>query len=84
MYTLCTEVTKLDVKCVLCDQVEELKDNSIEAKKLRNRRMHMYLCSPCNDRITKKTKERHSTGNFQLYRKKPTNNSILKKKHPSH
>jgi len=72
----------LDVKCVLCDQVEELKDDSIEAKKLRNRRMHMYLCSPCYERIASRTKERHTTGNFQLYQKKTKKDNILKKKHP--
>ena len=72
----------MDVKCVLCDQVEQLEDNSIEAKKLRNRRMHMYLCSTCNDRITTRTNERHATKNFRLYKKKTKGNSILKKKNP--
>lgn len=72
----------MDVKCVLCDQIEELKDDSIEAKKLRNRRMHMYLCSPCNERITTRTKERHSTEKFRLYRKNTVGNSLLKKKDP--
>lgn len=72
----------MDVKCVLCDQIEELKDDSLEAKKLRNRRMHMYLCSECNERITVRTKERHTTGKFHLYKNKSKKESIFKKKHP--
>lgn len=75
-------MNKLDVKCVICDQVEQLKDDSIEAKKLRNRRMRMYLCSTCDERIAKKTKERHTTGDFHLYKNKSLNKSILKEKHP--
>lgn len=73
----------MDVKCVICDAVEELKDDSIEAKKLRNRRTRMYLCTECSDRITVKTKARHTTGNFHLYKEKNKKNSIIKKKHPT-
>lgn len=59
----------MQVKCVICDQVESIDDQSLQAKRLRNRRIHMYLCQPCYNRIDEKTKERHATGNFHLYRK---------------
>lgn len=60
----------MNVKCVLCDKVEEIKDDSIEAKMLRNRRTHMYICQTCDQRITDKTLKRHATGNFNLYSSK--------------
>ncbi|WP_430786188.1 YlaI family protein [Virgibacillus flavescens] len=59
----------MQVKCVICDEIESIEDDSLQAKRLRNRRIHMYLCEPCYNRIEKKTKERHATGNFRLYRK---------------
>jgi len=58
----------MQVKCTICDRIDELNDNSFEAKRLRNRRTHMYLCSECNERINIKTKARHNTGNFNLYK----------------
>ncbi|MBP1968234.1 uncharacterized protein YlaI [Virgibacillus natechei] len=67
----------MQVKCAICDHVEELEDYSLEAKKLRNRRIHMYTCSPCYERIEYKTNQRHATGNFQLYRKKKQKNDLI-------
>ncbi|MBM7703364.1 YlaI family protein [Metabacillus iocasae] len=55
------------VKCVLCDKIESVDDESSVAKKLRNRPIHTYMCAPCQDRIAQRTKERASTGNFKLY-----------------
>lgn len=46
------------VQCILCDAVHELDDNSLEAKKLRNKPLHTYMCVDCSERITEKT-ERH-------------------------
>lgn len=57
----------MQVKCVICDIVESIEENSPEAKKLRNRRIHMYLCQNCHQRITDKTNKRHNSGNFKLY-----------------
>ncbi|MFZ3579616.1 YlaI family protein [Virgibacillus sp. DJP39] len=59
----------MQVKCVICDIIESIDDNSLQAKRLRNRRIHMYLCESCYTRIEQKTNERHATGDFQLYRK---------------
>lgn len=57
----------MQVKCTICDQIDSLQDNSLLAKRLRNRRIYMYLCKDCYTRIELKTKERHATGNFHLY-----------------
>lgn len=58
------------VKCVLCDKIETIKDESLQAKRLRNRPIHTYMCKECDERITEKTKERVDTGNFKLYQSK--------------
>ncbi|MDQ0217217.1 DUF2197 domain-containing protein [Peribacillus cavernae] len=56
------------VKCVICDNIESIPDYSPEAKKLRNRPIHTYMCQTCHLRIEEKTKNRAETGNFRLYR----------------
>ncbi|MCA1029918.1 YlaI family protein [Bacillus timonensis] len=58
------------VKCVLCDKIEQINDETSIAKRLRNRPIHTYMCNECNNRIEKRTNERIETGNFKLYRKK--------------
>ncbi|RDU38436.1 DUF2197 domain-containing protein [Neobacillus piezotolerans] len=58
------------VKCVLCDTIEMIPDESPEAKRLRNRPIHTYMCIPCHDRIAERTNERIASGNFRLYRTK--------------
>ncbi|RCW70840.1 YlaI family protein [Saliterribacillus persicus] len=65
------------VKCVICDVIDNIDSNSPEAKKLRNRRIHTYLCKECNDRITEKTQARIATGNFHLYRKQNDEDSYI-------
>ncbi|MUK89572.1 DUF2197 domain-containing protein [Ornithinibacillus sp. L9] len=67
----------MQVKCVICDKVEGIGDDSLEAKRLRNRRIHMYLCDPCYDRVEKNTNKRHATGNFRLYREKKNSNELI-------
>lgn len=57
----------MQVKCTICDKVDELKDDAFQAKRLRNRRTYMYLCDECDDRIAQKTQARHATGKFKLY-----------------
>ena len=66
----------MQVKCVLCDNVEGIDDFSLEAKRLRNRKIILYLCKECQDRISEKTKQRHATGNFHLYEEKKNNDLI--------
>jgi uncharacterized protein YlaI len=56
------------VKCVICDQIESIEDDSFQAKRLRNRPIHTFMCKSCEERITKRTNERIATGNFKLYR----------------
>lgn len=58
----------MNVKCVICDQIESIPDDSPEAKKLRNRPIHTFMCQACYTRIENRTSERISTGNFRLYR----------------
>ncbi|SDJ75113.1 YlaI family protein [Sediminibacillus albus] len=65
------------VKCVICDSIESIDSNSLQAKRLRNRRIHMYLCQTCYARVEKNTKKRHATGNFRLYKEKKKNNSLI-------
>ncbi len=56
------------VKCALCEIIEDIDDYSLQAKRLRNRPIHTYMCEKCHDRIAEKTEKRVSTGNFQFYR----------------
>ncbi|WML38955.1 YlaI family protein [Neobacillus sp. OS1-2] len=58
------------VKCVICDKIEAIEDESLIAKRLRNRPIHTYMCDNCSTRITEKTNARIDTGNFRLYRTK--------------
>ena len=58
------------VKCVICDKIETIEDESFVAKRLRNRPIHTYMCKECNTRITVKTNARFESGNFRLFRTK--------------
>lgn len=59
------------VKCVICDAINDLNDDSLEAKRLRNRPIHTYMCQTCHDRIAKNTETRIATGNFRFFRTSP-------------
>ncbi|WP_108669836.1 YlaI family protein [Peribacillus acanthi] len=56
------------VKCVICDKIENIDSNSLQAKRLRNRPIHTYMCNPCHERIEDKTNKRLETGNFRFNR----------------
>ncbi|MBM7647266.1 uncharacterized protein YlaI [Bacillus ectoiniformans] len=56
------------VKCILCDKIDKLDDNLLEAKRLRNRPIHTYTCPSCKERITEKTEQRIASGKFHVYR----------------
>lgn len=58
------------VKCVICDKIESIEDETLMAKRLRNRPIHTYMCKECHDRIEVKTKDRLSTGKFRVYRER--------------
>ncbi|WP_182199041.1 YlaI family protein [Paraliobacillus salinarum] len=57
----------MKVKCPICDKVDNIDPDSPLAKKLRNRRKHLYLCPSCSERIGENTKRRHETGDFKLF-----------------
>lgn len=59
------------VKCVICDKIEKIDDESLIAKRLRNRPIHTYMCKDCSKRIAEKTNDRIATGNFRFYRARP-------------
>ncbi|MFS0782447.1 YlaI family protein [Bacillus sp. 1P06AnD] len=61
----------MKVKCVICDTIETINNDSPVAKKLRNRPIHTYMCQVCHDRIAERTNDRLQTGNFQFH--KPEN-----------
>jgi uncharacterized protein YlaI len=63
----------MKVKCVLCDRIDTIDDESLLAKRLRNRPIHTYMCEECYDRIAEKTKARLATGKFRIYRSKLPN-----------
>lgn len=57
------------VKCVLCDKIETIDDDTPLAKRLRNRPIHTFMCDDCHTRITEKTKKHLASDSFKLYRK---------------
>jgi uncharacterized protein YlaI len=63
------------VKCVICDKVETIEDETLIAKRLRNRPIHTYMCNTCNERIEVKTNARIATGKFKLYQDKKSEDS---------
>ncbi|MFC4556975.1 YlaI family protein [Virgibacillus kekensis] len=67
----------MKVKCVLCDVIEDIEDYSLQAKRLRNRKINMYLCEECYSRIDSNTKKRHATGDFQLYRERKKKKDLI-------
>jgi len=67
----------MQVKCALCDIIDSLEDESFQAKRLRNRRLNLYICNQCYKRIEKRTKERHATGNFNLYKEKIEKDELI-------
>jgi uncharacterized protein YlaI len=61
------------VKCVICDKIERIDDESLVAKRLRNRPIHTYMCTSCSSRIEEKTKARLATGKFRFFRARTNN-----------
>ncbi|NGP44386.1 YlaI family protein [Bacillaceae bacterium SIJ1] len=45
----------MKVKCALCESIHTIDNWSIQAKRLRNRPIHTFLCHDCHSRITEKT-----------------------------
>lgn len=58
------------VRCFICEQVDTIEDESPQAKKLRNRPIHTYLCQSCHTRISEKTEARKQTGHFKMFETK--------------
>lgn len=63
------------VKCVICDKIENITDDSLVAKRLRNRPIHTYMCDECHNRIEAKTNVRIASGNFRLFRSVETDDN---------
>lgn len=63
----------MNVQCAICDAIHTYDDDSITAKKLKNRWIRTYLCPKCDERIRVNTKKRLETGSFIFHkeRKKP-------------
>lgn len=53
------------VKCVICEKINVLENDSIIAKRLRNHPIHTYMCPECDKRIAEKTASRIATGKFR-------------------
>jgi len=62
----------MKVKCILCDDIHELLDNSLEAKRLRNHLDKIYMCPDCSQRITKKLESHSIERRTQPFKKKQT------------
>jgi len=45
----------MKVQCILCDKIETIDEDTLIAKRLKNRPIHTYMCDDCHERITKKT-----------------------------
>lgn len=58
------------VQCVICDEIEKIDSYCLQAKRLRNRRIHTYMCQSCHDRIEANTNKRLETGNFRFNRER--------------
>lgn len=54
----------MNVQCVMCDKIKQIQDETMLAKKLRNRPIHTFMCESCQTRIEEKTVARIETGNF--------------------
>ncbi|WP_047981391.1 YlaI family protein [Ornithinibacillus contaminans] len=67
----------MQVKCVICDTVNTIEDYSLQAKRLRNRKINMYLCPNCDNRIKENTLKRHETGMFRLYEEKKKEDELI-------
>lgn len=61
------EVKTMRVKCIICDTINQIDDDSPLAKRLRNRPIHTYMCDECYDRVKIKTEVRKASGKFKLY-----------------
>jgi uncharacterized protein YlaI len=60
----------MKVKCVICDKVQSIENESLQAKRLRNRPIHTFMCRECESRIAERTQKRLASGKFQFNRPK--------------
>ena len=65
------EVNKMKAQCMICDDIVELSEDSLLAKRLKYNRIKSYLCDECYTRIKEKTLKKHASGNFHLYQYPP-------------
>lgn len=67
----------MKVQCVLCDEYHTIDSHSLQAKRLRNRWIQMFLCKTCDERIRMNTNARHATGKFHLYSDDSKKNELI-------
>ncbi len=49
----------MKVKCELCDIKNDIDDQSLLAKRLRNHPIRVYICEACFNRIKQKAEKRN-------------------------
>ena len=58
----------MKAKCILCEKIDILDNDSFEAKKLINHPISTYMCTSCTDKISVQTKKRMKTGQYKVYK----------------
>ncbi|MGW8457972.1 YlaI family protein [Bacillus atrophaeus] len=66
------------VQCSICDKIEQIDDETLMAKRLRNRPIHTYMCQVCHERIKIRTEERLNTGRFSFHPGQPKIEKVKK------
>lgn len=69
----------MQVKCDLCERIDQIDANSLLAKRLLHQKVHSYLCEDCSNRIASKTHERYESGKFRLYCPKTNRLEVVKR-----
>ncbi|WLV25645.1 YlaI family protein [Aciduricibacillus chroicocephali] len=64
--------------CILCNKIDDIDFDSLQAKNLRNRQERLHMCEECRERISKRTEERLATGNFRLFHHKKKKRQLIK------
>ena len=57
------------VKCVICDKIESIDDDSFQAKRLRNRPINTYMCESCSRSNYRKNRTENCLRKFPSIRK---------------
>lgn len=58
----------MKARCIVCEKIDILDNDSVEARRLKNHPIRTYMCTNCNDKITQKTNQRMKQGKYKLYK----------------